>query len=228
MHTHITNRNCTDPKNDCKNWKRKGYTHSPAMTLRSPQAEMRNWHCELQRCWWGVISAPLRKSYRIYNARYLNFNRQLLLLRFTRSAGAGMHLRAGARTWQGTLAVAPALPPETAADPAHRSRYFLSCQRIIGMGHQGHVVAASKRFDESCINPTPQANSRGSHRLRTGTTPDQETSDAVLSLPCFQAGWQTGTTGSATRAHWWQPVLCVSTPASVLCGCDLWWWQRQW
>src|SRR6266852_3264174 len=54
----------------------------------------------------------------------------------------------GARTWHGTLAGTPALPPETAADPAHRSRCFLSCQRIIGMGHQGHVVAASKRFDE--------------------------------------------------------------------------------
>src|SRR6266567_6871174 len=186
MHTHITKRNCADPKNDCKNWKRKGYTHSHAMTLRSPQAGMRNWHCELQRCWWGVISAPLRKRYRICNVRYLHSNRQVLLLRITRSAGAGWaSQRACARTWQGTLAGTPALPPATAADPAHRSRYFLTCQRIIGMGHQGHVVAASKRFDESCINPTPQANSPGFHRLRACTRPDQGTIVAAQSLRCF-------------------------------------------
>ncbi len=54
----------------------------------------------------------------------------------------------GARTWRGTLAGTPALPPGTAADPAHRSRYFLTCHRIIGMGHQGHVVAPDKRFAE--------------------------------------------------------------------------------
>src|SRR6266849_1012424 len=94
----------------------------------------------------------------------------------------------GARTWQGTLAGMPALPPGTAADPAHRSRYFLSCQKIIGMGHQGHVVAASKRFDESCINPTPQANSPGFHRLRACTRPDQGTVVVAQSLPFFQAG----------------------------------------
>jgi hypothetical protein len=56
------------------------------------------------------------------------------------------------------------------------------------MGRCGHVAARDKRFAQKRTNLTHRVDSRGLHRLRAYTTPDQETIVAAQSPPCFPVG----------------------------------------
>ncbi len=70
--------------------------------------------------------------------------------------------------------------------PLDERRYLPKKAKI---GKKAQKSVQVKQVDINGINITPQANSRGSHRLRAGTRLDQGTIDAALSHQCFPAGW---------------------------------------